>query len=345
MNLYQVLGVSESSSLEEIKKAYRKLAKQFHPDANPNDPVAESKFKEISAAYDILSDTQKRAAYDNQLHAPKVNFGGIGGNFGGFPGFDSFFSTGFENIENIFFSVQQTPLHIDMALELDFLEPKKDISKEITYSRRVQCNACNGSGAKSYKAYSCSTCRGTGKVQRRAGGFFVTHQKCITCGGAGRSVDVKCAQCSDGVLASQATIKVTIPAGISTGKVLRIARAGHQASDGTAGDLRLVVKIVNHALFERAEADVISKIDVSYPTLYLGGNLEVDTIWGKESIKLAPRTKPGTVIPIYNKGFPRLGGVMPDERGIHRVIIGLSFPDVVSAEHSECMQKLKSLYS
>jgi len=333
MTLYEVLGVPKDAPIEEIKQAYKKLAKKYHPDINPNNPTAEAKFKEISAAYSILGDAQKKEQYDKELNGFNSGmfsgFGNLGGDFGSFI-FDPF---------ELFKNAQS--LNIVTKITIPFLDARYDHTKPIKFTKKIQCKICNGSGAKSYSG-SCNTCHGKGFI-RTSMGFFSTQQLCNNCNGQGKYIKEKC-NCMNGYVNTTIEASINIPAGILDGKILRIVGEGNQSNRG-AGDLLIQVEITDDSRWERQGANVISKIQIDYPTLVLGGVIEIETIWGKEKINISPGSKANTILPLYNKGFPRLNGLAPSERGSHNLIIDLLIPKPNNNQrHQELLQELKKIY-
>lgn len=341
MNYYEVLGVEESASVEDIKKAYKKLAKKWHPDANPNDPSAEQKFKEISAAHSTLSDPQKRADYDRSLRVPP-GFSGFNGpfdNFGGFSG--GGFSSPFD-----FFSHVEMPnnhLNVNAVMTLEFLDPKADIQRTVTFTRNSPCQLCQGTGIKTYGKMACGTCKGKGKVVKNLMGLLQAAQTCNRCRGKGLQPEFQC-QCADGQVPESVQVNVNVPAGIMEGKILRVAGEGHRSVDAK-GDLLIKIRVKESPKFQRKGANVYSSIQVPYPLLVLGGVIEVETIWGKEQFKIPPKTQAGTTQVLPNLGFPRLGRLLPDEKGAHYITFELLIPQTSSPEHTDLLQKLYNLYA
>jgi len=331
MNFYEILGVEQSASADEIKRKYKKLAKQYHPDANPNNPQAEDKFKEISSAYGVIGDADKRRSYDAELH--QQSFGGFSGysNFGQGDPFDVFRNLGGN-------------LHLDAKIHIGFLEAKQWHSKSIKFTRKVLCNSCSGSGAKSYKKTACNLCRGRGTIIQILMGTFKTLQTCHACNGKGRQVAEVCGSCNDGSVSETVELKVNIPEGIQSGKILRLTGQGNRSAAGR-GDLRLRVEIIPDARWQREGSHVLSSLEVDYPTLIMGGEAEIETIWGKEKIKIPPRTKSGTRVSLLRKGFPNIGNIHPSEKGTHYVTLNLKIPDTSSPNHVKLLQELKNLYA
>lgn len=336
MDHYSTLGVDRSASQDAIKKAYKKLAKKYHPDANPGNPEAESKFKQLSEAYSILSDPKKRAAYDNQSTGPS-NWGepGTGFNFNHFGGIFG---------ENPFGSAINNDLDITFTVHLNFLDPKKDCKHTVTYKRQALCNTCKGTGAKSYSPTACGLCRGRGVIFKQIMGIIQAQNTCDSCRGQGRMVKEHCPGCINGRKQEERRVSVKIPAGIQDSQMLRVAGEGHQAYGRAAGDLRVLVRVKPKAGWMRAGADVITRISVDYPTLVLGGTVNSETVWGKQAITIPPNSKPGRKIVESGKGFPRLKGLVNGERGSHIFELDLFIPADNSAKHHDLLNALKNHY-
>lgn len=325
MNFYQTLGVMESASADEIKKAYRTLAKKYHPDTNPNNKEAELKFKQVAEAYETLSDPHKKAQYDARLHGHSAGFSG-----------------NFEDVFNEWFSGLGSQLNLEVAINVPFLETRFNQQRDISFTRSTVCSACNGSGARIYNTTPCANCNGSGQFKQVAG-FFTTVQTCSWCKGRGRQVLEACGHCRDGQVNETARVRVTIPAGIYSGQVLKINGEGHRIGKAR-GDLRIRVQVDADPRWIRREGPHIwSSVEVSYPKLVLGGTVVVDTIWGPETVVIPAKSKAGIDICLPNKGFPRLGAILPEERGNHLVTLDLKIPSELTLEHKELLQKLEAL--
>jgi len=336
VDYYQILGVSKNASQDEIKKSYRKLAKQYHPDVNKDDASCTAKFKQINEAHDVLGDPSRRQQYDLE------QTGGLRGDSGGFfSGFESIF--GGNPFGNIIFSSLNSHLNIEMLLKLEFLEPKTDIQKMIRFDRNVTCKKCSGSGATTFKPGYCGSCHGSGQQQIKGLLAFAQMATCQNCRGFGRMPEQVCGSCNKGVVTEKAQLNVTIPAGISSNKIVRLPGEGHQLLQGK-GDLRLIVTVEQHPAFDREGIHVISRVEFTYPQLFKGATLEVPTIWGKEKLVIPPKIKPGTKLVIPNKGFPVPGRMMAEERGQHYVVVDLKYPDLKSEDHAQILLQLQSLY-
>ena len=323
---YELLGVEKGASDEELKKAYRKKAVQYHPDKNPGDKSAEEMFKKVSEAYEILKDPQKRAAYDRYGHAA---FAGPGGGGGGAPG--GFGGGGMHDPFDIFREVfgqggggggifeemfgggsrndggrDGSDLRYDLEISLE--EAARGLEKEVSFRKLVACERCNGSGAEpGSKRTTCPTCRGAGQI-RRSGGIIVFTQTCPTCGGAGTRVEKTCTAChGKGRVPKTTKINVRIPPGVDTGSRLRSAGNGEAGlAGGQPGDLYIVISVKEHELFERHGDDLFCEIPIKFTLATLGGTIEVPTLSGKASLKIPPATQSGTTFRVRGKGMPQL---------------------------------------
>lgn len=350
---YQTLGVAKDASKEDIKRAYRRLARQYHPDVN-KEPGAEDRFKEINRAYEILSEPETRARYDRFGEA------GVGGSaasagyqyasdFGGFADiFESIFS-GFGNTGQTR-SSQRGPTRGDdlrLDLKLEFSEAIFGGEKEIRIPHLETCQTCKGSGAKKgTKAKSCSTCSGTGQVRRTTRtpfGTFAQVSTCPTCNGEGQVVEDKCETCNGaGRIQATKKLKINIPPGVDNGTRLRVSGEGDAGSrGGPAGDLYVFVSVEKHPKFRRNGIDINSEITISYLQAILGCRLKVDTVDGEEEIQVPPGTQPNTVLTLEDKGVPKLGNEM--SRGDHQLTIKVEIPTRINSEEKELLQKLATL--
>ena len=328
---YEVLGVDKSASADEIKKAYRKLAIQYHPDKNPGNKEAEEKFKEAAEAYSVLSDADKKARYDQFGHAgvegagPDFSggfgilnailndlFGGaFGGGFGGFGGFGGGFggARGGQRQQRVY---RGRDIRVRVKLPLE--EIAKGVEKEISIEKSVPCTECVGKGAKnSSDIKSCSACNGTGQVQRVANSIFgqtVTYSTCQQCGGEGKVITNPCRSCGGtGLVRKRETIKVKIPAGVEAGMQLTIQGEGHAAkNNGINGDLLVVIEEQEHPNLKREGNNLYYTKVVSLPDAILGAEVEVPCLDGAYKIKVEPGTQSGTVVRLRNKGLPTVNG-------------------------------------
>ncbi|MEQ2442701.1 molecular chaperone DnaJ [Pseudoflavonifractor intestinihominis] len=351
---YEVLGVSKSASDDEIKKAYRKLAKQYHPDLNPGDKTAEAKFKEVNEAYEVLSDKDKRAKYDQFGHAGvDPNFGaGAGGPFGGFSGadfgdidlgdiFGSFFGGGFGGGSSS--SRRNGPMKGDTlraGVTITFEEAAFGCEKEIILNREESCDTCHGTGCEpGTTAEICPNCRGTGtvRIQRGGGAFtFATTTTCPKCGGTGKIIHQPCKTCNgSGSVRKQRKITVKIPAGIDNGQAVSLrGQGGAGRNGGPAGDLIISVTVRPHAFFKRDGTSVYMEQPVSFLQATLGAELEIPTIDGKVKWTLPEGTQPGTTFRLRGKGIPSING---RGRGDQFVTVQVQVPRNLSREQKEAL--------
>ncbi|MGB1127276.1 MAG: molecular chaperone DnaJ [Opitutales bacterium] len=325
---YELLGVSRDASADELKKAYRKLAVKHHPDKNPGDQAAEAKFKEISEAYDVLKDDEKRAAYDRYGHAAftQGGMGRAGGGGGGFAGHDpfdifreAFGGGGGGGIFEEFFgggggrsagsgAMHGSDLRYDLEITLE--EAAKGTEKEIRYRRPVSCGKCRGSGAEPGSGkITCSTCGGTGQVTSNRG-FISFRQVCPGCQGTGQTIEKPCSDChGEGRVMDSSTVKVRIPAGVTTGSKLRSTGKGEAGQmGGQAGDLYIIIHVKEHELFERHENDLFCEVPIKFTLAALGGSIDVPTLFGKGSLKIPAGTQTGTTFRLRDQGIPSLRG-------------------------------------
>ncbi|MDO5059326.1 MAG: molecular chaperone DnaJ [Neisseria sp.] len=320
-DFYEILGVAKSASDDEIKKAYRKLAMKYHPDRNPDNKEAEEKFKEAQKAYDILSDKEKRAAYDQFGHAGvDPNMGGAGaGGFGGFGGFGGA-GAGFD-FSDIFSQMfggaaggtggrQQSYQGADLqyAVEISLEEAAAGVKKRINIPTYEECDVCHGSGAKpGTSASTCSTCHGSGTVHVRQA-IFQVQQTCPTCHGSGKEIKDPCVKCrGEGRVKTTKTVEVNIPAGIDDGQRIRLAGEGEPGRNGApSGDLYVVVHVKEHKIFARDGLDLHCELPISFTVAALGGEVEVPTLTGKVKLKIAPETQTGRRVRVKGKGIKSL---------------------------------------
>ena len=351
---YEVLGVEKSASEDEIKKAYRKLAKANHPDLHPGDKECEERFKEINEAYEVLSDPDKRAKYDQFGHAAfDPSAGGPGGaGFGGFGGFGDIFGGGFGDIfGDIFgggFGGGQTQRsgprrgeNLRVRLNITFEEAAFGCEKEINVGRVEQCPDCKGTGcAPGTTPEVCPDCKGTGSVrttQRTPFGVVQTSGACKKCGGRGKIIHQPCPDCrGSGRIRKRRTIQVTIPAGIDNGQTISLRGQGHAGSNGgPSGDLIVKIAIKPHKQFTRDGFDVQYTHPISFVEAALGGELEIPTIDGKVKYTLPAGTQVGTTFRLRGKGIPRL---QQSGRGDQYVTVSIEVPKNLNAEAKEALR-------
>lgn len=309
-DFYEILGVQKNASDDEIKKSYRKLAMKYHPDRNKDDKESERKFKEVSAAYEILKDSEKRSAYDQYGH-DAFRQGGMGGGqgFGDFGGgfsdiFEEFFGGGFGGQSRQRGPQRGNDLRYNMSVSLQ--EAYSGKKSQIRIPSYEGCDLCSATGSADKSGPStCSTCGGQGKV-RSTQGFFSIERPCPTCGGEGSSIKNPCLKCSGtGQVKKQKTISVTIPAGVDTGTRIRISGEGEPGQRGAGnGDLYIFVEVQKDKLFEREEENIFCQIPISVTTAILGGDVEVPTIEGKKArLNIPPGTQSETQFRLKGKGM------------------------------------------
>ena len=353
---YEVLGVSKGASDDEIKKAYRKLAKKYHPDMNPGDKEAEAKFKEVNEAYSILSDSEKRARYDQFGHAgvdPNYGAGGPGGGFGGFDMgdidlgdiFGSFFGGGFGGFGGSASSRRNGPQKgesLRASLTISFEEAAFGCEKEINLNRTEECEACHGSGAEpGTTAETCPDCRGTGvvRVQQRTGGFaFSSTAPCSRCRGTGKIIHTPCKACGgSGSVKKSKRVTVSIPAGIDDGQAISLRGQGNAGKNGgPAGDLIVAVHVKPHPQFHRDGTTVLYEQPVTFYQAVMGAELEIPTIDGKVKYNLPAGTQTGTTFRLRGKGIPELRG---RGRGDQYVTVYIETPRNLNREQKEALKK------
>jgi molecular chaperone DnaJ len=352
---YKTLGVSRDASADELKKAYRKQAVKYHPDKNPGDAAAEAKFKEISEAYDVLKDEDKRAAYDRYGHAAfkqggmgRAGGGGAGG-FGGHDPFDifreAFGGGGGGGIFEEFFggggqssggAAHGADLRYDLEISLE--EAAKGTEKEIRYRRPVACSKCDGSGAEPGSSKkTCPTCGGAGQVTSNRG-FISFRQVCPTCQGAGQVIEKPCSACrGEGRVMDSSTVKIRIPAGVTTGSKLRSAgkgEAGHMG--GSAGDLYIIIHVKEHELFERHDNDLFCEVPIKFTLAALGGSIKVPTLFGKGNLKIPSGTQTGTTFRLREQGIPALRG---GRKGDLLIRVQVEVPTKLNGEQKKILEE------
>ncbi|MDD1795947.1 molecular chaperone DnaJ [Enterovibrio sp. ZSDZ42] len=316
-DFYEVLGVSRDASERDIKKAYKRLAMKYHPDKNPGDESATDKFKEVKLAYEILTDAQKRAAYDQYGHAA-FEQGGMGGG-GGFGGGNADFSDIFGDVFGDIFggggrrggqTRAQRGADLRYNMELTLEEAVRGVNKEIDVPTYVSCDPCSGSGAKpGTSPQTCGTCHGQGQVQMRQG-FFAVQQTCPTCHGRGKIIKDPCDSChGQGRVQKTKTLSVKIPAGVDTGDRIRLTGEGEAGEYGApAGDLYVQVHVRDHHIFTRDGNNLYCEVPVSFTMAALGGEVEVPTLDGRVSLKVPSETQTGRMFRMRGKGVQSVRG-------------------------------------
>ena len=349
---YEVLGVSRGASEDEIKKAYKKMARKYHPDLNPGDKTAEEKFKEVNEAYEVLSDADKKARYDQYGHAgvdPNFGAGGFGGGFDGsfdFGGlgdiFGSFFGGGFGGGRRTNPNAPQRGESIRMSIAISFEEAAFGCEKAVTVERYETCDTCHGNGcAPGTSPEVCPDCHGTGTVQVRRQtpmGVFATSSPCPKCGGKGRIIHQPCKDCrGSGMVRKKKTIQASIPAGIDNGQTISIRGQGNAGKNGgPAGDLLITITVRPHELFRREGTSVLCEAPITFTQAVLGAELEIPTIDGKVKYTLPEGTQSGTTFRLKGKGIPSING---RGRGDQYVTVYIETPKNLNKEQKEALKK------
>jgi molecular chaperone DnaJ len=352
---YEILGVAKGAAADEIKKAYRKVAMQFHPDRNPGDKAAEEKFKEAAEAYEVLSDADKRAQYDRFGHA------GVQGNGRGYGGasnmediFSQFGDIFGDDIFGSFFGggggrrggqrmrgVRGSNLRI--KIKLTYEEIAKGVTKQVKVKKHVPCNTCHGSGAKDKgSVQTCSTCGGSGQVRRVSNTFLGQMQTvttCPACNGEGTTITAKCGSCKgEGRVYGEETVTLDIPAGVQEGMQLSLGGRGNAGErGGPPGDLIVLIEEEQHKELHRDGLNVAYELHISFPDACFGTSVEVPTIDGKARIKIPAGTQSGKIFRLKGKGFP---GVNSYEKGDQLIYVNVWTPQNVSAEEKAMLEKM-----
>jgi len=343
---YEILGIDRKASQDEIKKAFRKLARKYHPDLNPGDKTAEHKFKELNEAYEVLGDEKKRADYDQFGRSP-FDTGGPGFDYRTYTSGDRFDFGGFGDIFSDMFGTgrgfEEGDLRgpdLVMGIELTMEEAFYGVTKPITFNREINCSVCGGIGAETYQ--QCSACKGTGKITASKG-FFKMSQPCNACGGSGRKVTKQCRSCNGkGRILHTESIKVKIPAGADSGSRVRLrGMGGTGQGKGTPGDLQIEITVRPHSLFTRKEDDLYLDLPVTFGEAALGAKIEVPTMDGATVMTLPSGSQSGQKFKLSGKGFPssRTG-----KRGNQFVTIKVAVPKTVSEREKEAIQEIEKLY-
>jgi molecular chaperone DnaJ len=356
---YEILGVSKGDDEQTIKKAYRKIAMQYHPDRNPGDSAAEDKFKEAAEAYEVLSNAEKRARYDQYGHAGMGNGGGFGRQtnmdmddifrqygdiFGEGSPFESFFGGGGRSRSRRTQGRRGSDLRIKVSLTLEDIA--NGVTKKIKVKKQVGCTTCNGSGAKNSSAVkNCGTCGGSGMVRQIRNTFLgqmETTTTCPTCHGSGKVVTDHCNSCAGkGSTFGEETIEIKIPAGVSSGMQLSLSGKGNAGQNGGPhGDLLVSVEEVAHDLFERDGNNLIYDFNISYGDAVLGTSIEVPTIDGKVKVKVPAGTPSGKVFRLKGKGLP---SVQSYDKGDQLIVVNIFTPKKISEEEKALLEKMMKM--
>ena len=349
-DLYEVLGLQKGASDDEIKKAYRKLAKKYHPDLNPGDKEAEKKMKEVNGAYEVLSDAEKKARYDQYGFAgidPNYAGGAGGGGFGGFQDFDlgdifgSMFGGGFGGQQTRHNGLRKGE-NLRITLQLTFEEAVFGCEKSVSVTRNESCRDCGGTGAKKGTSpETCPVCRGSGQVQstqRTPFGVFSSSSPCQNCKGTGKIIKEPCPSCKgEGRVRKTRTIRVKIPAGIDDGQTISLRGEGNGGTQGgPAGDLYVTVYVKEHKMFKRDGQDIILEMPISFAQAALGATLTVPTVDGKVQYDLPEGTQTGTVFRLRGSGVPSVNG---RGRGDQYVKVNVEIPRNLNHEQKELLRK------
>ena len=345
---YEVLGVGRGAADDEIKKAFRRLARELHPDINRHDPAAEEKFKEVAEAYEVLSDRERRAIYDRYGHEG-LRTGGYEPSFGAFGDiadiFEAFFGGG--DLGSMFGgrrgragpqAGRDVAVRVSITLEEVLTGTARDLDVRVT----AACSRCHGNGAEpGTPIETCPRCEGTGQLQavtRTVFGQVVRTHSCDRCGGDGRVAQTPCEQCrGSGVEEQVRTMSVDLPPGIDSGQRVRVSGRGHAgARGGPPGDLYVLVEVQEDPRFERHGDDLVTRLDVPFTDAALGGSLPVPTLAGEEDVELAPGTQPGTVVRLRERGLPSLRG---RRRGDLHVVMNVLIPSNLSDEQRELLRR------
>ncbi len=351
---YEVLEIGREASDTDIKKAYRKLAKQYHPDVNPEDKSAEAKFKEVNEAYEVLSDPQKKARYDQYGHAgvDPNSFGGAGAGFGDFDFggigdiFESFFGGGGFGRSSRGRSGPQRGADIKYSMQLTFEEAAFGVQKEISISRHENCSNCSGTGAKpGTSPETCKHCNGTGQVQYKQStpfGQFVNVKTCDVCRGEGKIITNPCPDCNGkGKVKKTVKRSIDIPAGIDDGQTISMRGEGEPGSKGgPAGDVYITVAVKPHAIFKRQGNDVVCEMPITFVQAALGAELEVPTLDGKVKYSIPEGTQTGSIFRLKSKGIPYLRG---NGRGDQYVKVEIDVPKKLNEKQKELLKQFAEI--
>ena len=369
-NYYEILGISKGAKADEIKKAYRKLARKYHPDVNPNDKTAEEKFKEVQEAYDVLSDDKKRKVFDrfgyyhdnldadspfstgapsggNRGNTGSYDFsgfdfepGGSGGGSGGFRDiFSDLFGGGAKREPEVPRAMPKKGRDIEIPLGLSFEEAVTGLTTNLTVNRSEQCSRCQGAGDTGGPVIVCPTCKGTGQVLK-TGGRLQFSQTCADCEGTGKRRQ-PCSQCNGkGTTPKTEQVKVRIPAGVDTGSRVRVAKKGHGGRLGAPpGDLFIVTNVGKHPYFTRKGDNIYVTVPITVNEAALGAKIEVPTVSGKAQLKIPAGTSSGQKFRLSGKGFPSLRN--PNMSGDQFIEVKITLPNIISEETKEILRQFE----
>ncbi len=355
---YEILGVAKNADADTIKKAYRKVALQYHPDRNPGDKAAEDKFKEAAEAYEVLSDADKKARYDRFGHA------GVDGNAGGFRGGNMNMEDIFEHFGDIFgdsgspfesffgggrsrgTTVGQRGTNLRIKVALTYEEIAAGVKKRIKVKKQVTCDQCGGSGAKDKSSLStCGTCNGAGYVRQIKNTFLgqmQTTAACPTCNGSGKTITASCSKCKgEGRIYAEEMLEIDIPAGVAEGMQLSLRAKGNAGKNGgPTGDLLVVIEEIQHDTFSRDNLNVIHDLYINFADAALGTTEQVPTLDGKVKIKIPAGTQAGKIFRLKGKGFPEVQGY---NRGDQLINVNVWTPRTLNNEEREILEKIKTL--
>jgi molecular chaperone DnaJ len=346
---YSLLGIARDADQNEIKKAYRKLAMEYHPDRNPDNKEAEEKFKKLSEAYAVLSDPQKRAEYDRfgkaGMRGGAGGFGGFSGGFSGDP-FDIFrevFGGGFGDIFGMGGSQGRSSKRrgadLQLRLKLSLEEIATGVKKKIKLKKQVDCDTCDGTGkSPGTSKVTCPACHGRGEVAYRQG-FFTVSQTCQRCGGEGSIIDKPCPTChGDGRVRGEDQIDIEVPAGIAEGQYLTVRGEGNVGPrGGPPGDVLIIIEEQKHDDFERHGDDIVYHLNLSFPQVVLGAEVEVPTLEGKAKISIPAGTQSGKILRMKNKGIPRLNSY---KRGDELIKVHVWTPTKIGSKEKSLLKEL-----
>lgn len=349
---YDILGVDKNAGDIDIKKAYRNLAKKYHPDLNKDNPSAAEKFKEINEAYEVLSDPTKKSNYDKYGNAEGPQFNGFGGNGGGFSS-GGFGFGGFEDIINMFTNFGGTQSRgeqnrggssINLGMKISFKEACLGVNKKVTFSRVCRCSSCKGTGAKNATEFeTCPNCNGLGRVKYTQNTFFgtmVNEGACRSCNGLGKIIKSKCQECyGKGTLNESKVVNLDIPAGIDDGQIITMRNLGNESSNGGIGNLNITINVENHLLLTRKENNLYITIPIPFTTALLGGKIKVPGIDEIFEMNIPANTQTGEIFKLKGKGVKFL---RRDAYGDLFVTVIIELPKTLDKKSKEIIENLKN---